>query len=100
MRHQTTISTRRSTDGVVVTATQTTHYWFAPGMGLVRQRWQWSDGNQAELRLVGHKIDGRTTDTTAPRLTNVSPGAGQVAPDGTRIRLQFDEPVVTPLAMR
>jgi hypothetical protein len=94
MRHQFSVKTRRSTDGVVVTETGTQDYWFAPGVGLVRQAWRSSDGDRGDTRLLGHKIDGKSTDTTPPQLTNVTPGSGQVAPDGTRIRLQFDEPVV------
>ncbi|WP_235582025.1 Ig-like domain-containing protein [Rhizobacter sp. Root1221] len=94
MRHQITVNTRRSTDGVVVTGVFTNDYWFAPGVGMVRQGGLSSDGEGGDIVLLAHKIDGRSTDTTAPRLTNVSPGAGQVAPDGTRIRLQFDEPLM------
>lgn len=94
MRHQFSIKIRRSSDGVVVTDASTSDYWFAPGVGAVRQAWQSSDGQRGDLVLLAHKIDGRSTDTTAPRLTDVSPGAGQVAPGGTRIRLQFDEVVI------
>lgn len=97
MRYEFAQSTKRSSDGQSTPETTfTQEKWFAPNVGLVRETYAWPSGQTINRRLVAYKIDGRATDTTAPRITALSPANGQAGTSNTRLRYQFNEPVQWP----
>lgn len=97
MRYEIAQSTKRSSDGQSTPeTTYTQEKWFAPNVGLVRETFAWPSGQTINSRLVAYKIDGRATDTTAPRITALSPAEGTAGTANARLRYTFNKPVLWP----
>lgn len=92
--------TTSSSGGNVVDINASSEHWYVPGIGVVKQRSTMSVTSTAEPEpfvqstesvLTGYKVNGVSTDTTAPTITQAWPANSTTASDVTSVFVQFNE---------
>lgn len=97
---QTHAVTTSSGGSIIAEFNDSSEQWYVPGVGIVKQRSTLSVTSTAEPEpyvqstesvLTGYKVNGVSTDTTAPTLTQTWPADGATASDVTTVSLEFSE---------
>lgn len=92
--------TTSSSGGGVVDINNSTDYWYVPDIGIVKQRSTMVVTSTAEPEpltqstervLTDYKVNGVSTDTTAPTITQAWPADSATASDVTSVFAQFNE---------
>lgn len=100
VRTQSLYRTTFSADGSSDTLTSTTLDWYAPGVGRVQSTIDyattWSATGATDTRstrneLVAYRVDGASTDTTAPAVTAHLPAASASVSGDTPVSVSFSE---------
>lgn len=94
-------SVTTNSDGFnVVDINASSEHWYVPGIGIVKQRSTMFVTSTAEPEpfvqttervLTGYKVNGVSTDTTAPSITSTWPASGATASNVTSVELNFSE---------
>lgn len=94
--------TTSSGGSIIADSSNTSEYWYVPGIGVVKQRSTLSFTSTAEPEplvqtteqvLTGYKVNGVSTDTTAPTITQTWPANSATAINVTSVSLAFNEEI-------
>lgn len=92
--------TTSSGGSIIADINNSSERWYVPGIGIVKQRTMLSFSTTAEPApvvertesvLTGYKVNGISTDTTAPTITQTWPANSTTAIDVTSVSLTFNE---------
>ena len=82
--------------GAPSTLTATLDDWYAPGVGLVRSRGLYREGEAVQntsQTLLAYRLSGRRSDYQPPRITATDPAPDSVHGSRTIVSIDFSEPI-------
>jgi hypothetical protein len=82
--------------GAPSTLTATLDDWYAPGVGLVRSRGLYREGEAVQntsQTLLAYRLSGRRSDYQPPRITDTDPAPDSVHGSRTIVTVDFSEPL-------
>lgn len=85
-----------SAGGAPSTLTATLDDWYAPGVGLVRSRGLYREGEvlqSTDQSLQAYRVSGRRSDYQPPRISATDPAPGSLHGSRTVVTLDFSEPI-------
>lgn len=85
-----------SSSGVTSTLTATLDDWYAPGVGLVRSRGLYREGDAVQntsQSLVAYRVNGRRSDIQPPRVVAADPAPRSLHGSRTIVNVDFSEPL-------
>lgn len=85
-----------SGNGVRSTLTATLDDWYAPGVGLVRSRGLYREGDSVQdvsQALVAYRVSGRRSDLVPPLVVRTDPAPGSLQGSRTVVHVDFSEPL-------
>lgn len=92
--------TTSSAGGIIADINSSSEHWYVPGIGMVKQRTTQSFSSTAEPTpvvdstesvLTGYKVNGVSTDTTAPTIIQTWPANSATVIDVTFVAIEFNE---------
>ncbi len=96
LRTQVVQSVVGSSSGVRSTYTATLDDWYAPGVGLVRSRRLYRDGEAVQdlsQSLLAYRVGWRRSDVVPPRVTATDPAPRSLHGSRTVVHVDFSEPL-------
>jgi hypothetical protein len=85
-----------SAGGAPSTLSVTLDDWYAPGVGLVRSRGVYREGDAVQntsQNLLAYRVSGRRSDHQPPRITATDPAPGSLHGAFTVVTMDFSEPI-------